>query len=57
MLFIYSYYLITFSGSYKACFYETLYTSALQLILGKVPDLKIANMIANSSSYLLCARY
>lgn len=43
-------YLMILSGSYKVCFNQILYIPDLKLILGEVPDLKIANMIANISS-------
>lgn len=37
-------YLIRLSRSYKVCFYQTLYTPDLKLIIGKLPDLKIVNI-------------
>lgn len=43
-------YLIILSRNYKVCFYKILFITNLKLILRKVPDLKIANMIVNISS-------
>lgn len=47
-------YLMILSGSYKVCFDKILYIPDLKLILGKVPDLKIANMILTFQVLTMC---